>query len=343
MPKCKFRKSVWVLMAVAVLAVAPTYSWWVFSRRGPLTQDASVLIKKGTTISQAVELLVDSGVIENKRLFMLWARINGIKIIRGEYIFPAKSSMAEVLEKITKGAIHTTKLVITPALHGWSVQKRLEPFISEDKFWSMWENPEFIRRTGFPDAPSLEGLIAPATYNLNLAMEPEEIMLEMVQSFHAQVFPMLEGGVLSPYQTLILASLAEKETNVPEELPKITGVFINRLKSRMKLQCDPTSLYARWLSGDLRFTPPTREDINRSHPYNTYSAMGLPPSPIAIPSKAAIEAAKSPSETQYLFFVATGTGGHNFSRTLKEHNQFVNTYRNEINKQRRARQATESY
>jgi cell division protein YceG involved in septum cleavage len=180
MLKPNFRISIWFLLGVAALVAVPAYSHWVFARPGPLAREASVLIKKGTTISQATEILFDKGIIDSKRLFLLRAKIGGPKIIRGEYIFPAKSSMASVWNKLTKGMIHTTKLVITPALHGWLVQKRLEPFIPENKFWSMWENPELIRQTGFPDAPSLEGLIAPATYSLNLAMEPEEIILEMV-------------------------------------------------------------------------------------------------------------------------------------------------------------------
>jgi UPF0755 protein len=161
-------------------------------------------------------------------------------------------------------------------------------------------------------------------------MEPEEIVQTMVEAFRLQVLPTLSDGVLPPYQTLILASLAEKETNLTDELPHIAGVYYKRLGLPMKLQCDPTSLYARWLTGDLRFTAPLREDTARSHPYNTYSVMGLPPGPIAIPSKAAIEAAKSPLETDDIFFVATGTGGHNFSKTLAEHNRNVGDNRAKI-------------
>jgi UPF0755 protein len=297
------------------------------------------LIKKGTTIWQAAEILHDKGVIRNKNFFALWARFAKLKIIRGEYLFDPMSSMASVNEKLTKGIVHTRKVVIPPALHGWAVQKRLEPFIPEEVFWSMWTDPKFSSMAGFPEAPNLEGLLAPATYSLNLAMEPEEIISEMALAFRNQVLPALQGGVLPPYQTLILASLAEKETNVTEEYAQITGVFNNRLNKQMRLQCDPTSLYARWMDGDVRFTAPTHEDLNRSHPYNTYSIFGLPPSPIAIPSKAAIEAARFPSESDYYYFVATGTGGHNFSKTLIEHNKNVNIYRAEVNRQRNANRA----
>jgi len=327
------------LLVLTPLVIIPAYGWWSFVRPGPLTQEATVLIKKGVTVDQAANALYNQGVIRNKNLFKLWARATDMKLIRGEYAFPAGISMARATEKLVKGEIHVTKVVITPAMHGWSVQRRLEPFIPSDVFWTLWTSPDMAKTAGFPEAPSLEGLIASATYSLNRAMEPEEIMLKMVEAFREQVLPTLEGGVLPPYQTLILASLAEKETNLQDELPHVTGVYYNRLNTHMRLQCDPTSLYARWLSGDIRFTPPTRQDTSLEHPYNTYSIFGLPPGPIAIPSKAAIEAAKNPMETDAFYFVATGKGGHNFSRTLNEHNQNVNIYRAEINRQRRAKQA----
>jgi len=336
MAKNRYRGPLGVIFAIAVLAAVPLCGWWAYVRPGPLSSDATVLIKKGTTVNQAAEILYDQGVISNKRLFALWARFSNLKIIRGEYLFAPKSSMASVNEKLAKGLIHTTKVVIPPALHGWAVQKRLEPFIPEEIFWSLWTDPKLAELAGFPEAPNLEGLLAPATYLLNHAMEPEEIISQMVQTFNSKVFPLLQGGVLPPYQTLILASLAEKETNLPEEYAQITGVFNNRLNKHMRLQCDPTSLYARWMDGDVRFTAPTHEDLDRSNPYNTYSVYGLPPSPIAIPSRAAIEAARSPVETENYYFVATGTGGHNFGKTLNEHNKNVDIYRAEVNRQRRA-------
>jgi UPF0755 protein len=288
------------------------------------------------TAGHAAEELRRAGVIRSERLFRYWARLAGLRLLRGEYLFGPGASMAEVARKLERGEIHMTKLVVTPSLHGWSLQKRLEPFVPPDVFWRLWTSPGLAELAGFPDAPSLEGLIAPATYNINRAMEPEEIVRGMVEAFRRQVLPALADGALPPYETLILASLAEKETNLPEELPRIAGVYYKRLGMPMRLQCDPTSLYARWLSGDLRFSRPMREDTARSHPYNTYSVMGLPPGPIAIPSMAAIEAAKAPLETDDVFFVATGDGGHNFSRTLQEHNRNVGAYRARVGGQRRA-------
>jgi UPF0755 protein len=212
------------------------------------------------------------------------------------------------------------------------VQKRVQAFVPEDTFWALWKSPALAQAAGFPDAPSLEGLVAPATFRFNHAQEPEEVMLQLVEAFARQVKPALEGGQLAPYETLILASLAEKETNVPEELPKVAGVYALRLRIGMRLQCDPTSLYARWLRGDLRFTAPMKADVEWPHPFNTYTVAGLPPTPIAVPSAAAIAAAKAPEITGDLYFVATGTGGHNFAKSLAQHNRNVALYRAELSR-----------
>ena len=111
--------------------------------------------------------------------------------------------------------------------------------------------------------------MAPATYRVNHAQEPEEIFLMLVETFRDKVRPTLDGGLLPPYKTLILASLVEKETSMPEELPRVAGVYAQRLHIGMRLQCDPTSLYARWLSGDLRFTGPDPRGHHRPSRFNT--------------------------------------------------------------------------
>lgn len=319
--------SIRFLVATALLSAIPAAGWWSWRRNGPLTREATILVRKGTTLDQMAEQLESQGVIHSATLFKLWARARKLQLLRGEYTFEPRASLADVAGKLKRGEIHFTNVVITPSMHAWSVQRRLKDFVPEEVFWTFWRSPRLARAAGFPDAQSLEGLVAPATYRFHHAFEPEEIMLQLVDSFREQVRPSLDGGVLPPYQTLILASLAEKETNVPSELPRVAGVYAHRLKIGMRLQCDPTSQYARWLTGDLRFTAPTAEDIRRPHPFNTYTVKGLPPTPIAIPGPEAIEAAKAPLVTDDLYFVATGNGGHHFAPTLKDHNRNVNLYR----------------
>lgn len=325
------------LVATLLLAVIPVGGgWWAWKGQGPLQQEATVLVRKGTNINQVADQLEREGVIRSASLFKLWARARKLQLIRGEYTFNPRASLADVAGKLRRVEIHYTPVVIPEGAHAWTVQKRLKDFVSEEVFWALWKSPRLARTAGFEGAPSLEGLVAPATYRLHHAMEPEEVMLMLTEAFRDQIRPRLDGGVLPPYQTLILASLVEKETRLPEEQPKVAGVYLKRLRLGMRLQCDPTSLYARWLSGDLRFTAPLMPDIRRPHPFNTYTMAGLPPTPIAIPGPTALAAAKAPEVGRDLYFVATGKGGHTFAPSLRDHNRNVGVYRQEIARQKRA-------
>lgn len=330
----KARTSLRLLAATAFLALIPLGGLWSWRRNGPLRQEARFVVPKGASVDQIADQLEREGVIRSATLFKLWARTRKLQLIRGEYAVQPGASMARVAEKLRKGDIHYTNLVLVPGLHAWAIQKRLEPFVPEDIFWTLWKSPRLAREAGFPEAHSLEGLIAPATYRLHRALEPEEVMLRLVEAFRAQVRPKLEGGPLDAYDTLILASLVEKETRVPEERPRVAGVYLKRLRMGMPLQCDPTSLYARWLRGDLRFTAPTAQDVRTVHPYNTYTMKGLPPGPIGLPSPEALAAAREPLVGRDLYFVATGQGGHRFAATLAEHNRNVAAYRAELRRQK---------
>ena len=324
------------LLATLILAAAPAAGgWWAWKGQGPLRQDATVLVKKGANINQIADQLERDGVIRSASLFKLWARARKLQLIRGEYTFTPRASLSDVAGKLRRAEIHYTAVSIPEGAHAWAVQKRLKDFVPEEVFWTLWKSPRLARTAGFEDAESLEGLVAPATYKLHHALEPEEIMLMLVEAFRNQVRPKLGGGPLPPYETLILASLVEKETKLPEEQPRVAGVYLKRLKIGMRLQCDPTSLYARWITGDLRFTAPTPEDIRRSSRFNTYAVKGLPPTPIAVPSPSAIEAAKEPLSGKDLYFVATGQGGHNFAPNLRDHNRNVGLYRKELARQRK--------
>ena len=323
-------------VAILVLAALPVLGgWWAWKGQGPLRQEATVLVKKGTSINQMADQLEREGVIRSASLFKLWARARKLQLIRGEYTFNSQASLSEVAGKLRRAEIHYTTVSIPEGAHAWAVQRRLKDFVPEEIFWTLWKSPRLVRTAGFERAESLEGLVAPATYRLHHAMEPEEVMLMLVEAFRDQVRPRLDGGVLPPYETLILASLVEKETKLAEEQPRVAGVYKKRLDIGMRLQCDPTSLYARWLLGDLRFTAPLVEDIRRSHRFNTYAVAGLPPTPIAIPSPAAIAAARAPLVGKDLYFVATGKGGHSFAPSLRDHNRNVGVYRQEIARQKK--------
>lgn len=326
------RTSLRLLVAILLLALPPLYALWSWKRGGPLVSEGTVLVKRGVTVDAMAEQLERDGVIRSATLFKLWARARKLQLIRGEYTFAPRASASDVANKLRRAEIHWTPVVIPTGAHAWTVLGRLKSFVPEDVFWTLWKSPRLAKAAGFPEAESLEGLVAPATYKLHHALEPEEIFLQMVEAFSVQVKPTLRGGSLSPYDTLKLASLVEKETRLPEEQPRVAGVYANRLRIGMRLQCDPTSLYARWLTGDLRFTAPTHADITLPHRFNTYTVSGLPPTPIAIPSPSAIAAAKDPEAGKDLYFVATGQGGHRFAPNLSQHNRNVNLYRKQIGK-----------
>ncbi len=325
-----------LLVATAVLSLLPLSGLWLWKGQGPLGAPATVLVKRGATVDAMAEELEREGVIRSATLFKLWARARRLQLLRGEYTFDPRASLSDVANKLKRGDIHYTSITVPPGAHAWAVQHRFKDFIPEPVFWTLWKSPRLAAAAGFPDAESLEGLVMPATYRVNHAQEPEEIFLTLAETFRDQVRPTLDGGLLPPYQTLILASLVEKETPVPEELPRVAGVYAQRLRIGMRLQCDPTSLYARWLSGDLRFTGPTPEDIHRPSRFNTYTVAGLPPTPIACPGDAAIAAARAPELNQDLYFVATGKGGHSFAPDLARHNHNVVSYRRELARRKKA-------
>jgi UPF0755 protein len=333
----KSKTSLRLLVATGVLSLLPLSGLWLWKGRGPLGAQATVIVKRGATVDAMADQLERDGVIRSAALFKLWARARRLDLIRGEYTFSPRASLSDVANKLRRGDIHYTAITIPPGSHAWAVQHRFRDFIPEDVFWTLWKSPRLANAAGFPDAENLEGLVAPATYRVNHALEPEEIFLMLAEHFRDKVRPSLDGGVLPPYQTLILASMVEKETEVPEERARVAGVYLKRLRMGMRLQCDPTALYARWQGGDLRFTGPTPEDVHRPSRFNTYTVAGLPPTPIASPDPAAIEAARAPQLGTDLYFVATGKGGHNFAPDLSQHNQNVSAYRRELARQRKTR------
>lgn len=303
---------------------------------GPSRNRTVILIKRGTSIDAMAHQLKYEGVIRSVQLFKVLAKLLRVRPISGEYEFVARVNLLKVINKLKHGNVLYTNISVPPGSHGWAIQQRFSDFIPKEKFWALWKNPRFMRIAGFPNAENMEGLVAPLVYQVNHTQDPEEIFLHFAESFRRTVMPTLNGGVISAYDTLILASLIEKETSVPNEMALIAGVYIRRLKQKMKLQCDPTSLYARWYHGDLQFTGPTSKDINRLSRFNTYAVFGLPPTPIASPSPKAIAAAKLPNIGNNIYFSATGDGGHVFASRLSDHNHNVSIYRRKIALRRRA-------
>jgi UPF0755 protein len=193
-------------------------------------------------------------------------------------------------------------------------------------------NPAMIRDLD-PKAPTLEGYLFPDTYKLSRHTTPEKLCKLMISKFRQAWSELHANGDV--HETVTLASLVEKEGKLAEERPRIAAVFANRLRIGMKLDCDPTTIYAALLENKYRGTI-YRSDLDRDHAYNTYRTAGLPPGPIANPGVASIRAALSPAQTDALYFVARadGSGAHEFSSSIAAHEVAVGRYHRALQKLR---------
>ena len=288
-----------------------------FDAPGPLPEARAVVVPRGG-LTTAAEALAADGVVASPlelRLAALATRGQGA-LHAGELEFPAQASLRHVLHVLRFAKPVQHKLTIPDGLTSAQVALLLE---RDDVL------------TGNPVLPP-EGGVLPETYLYDrdttraaLAARAEAAMRRALAAAWAKRTPGLP--LATPEQALTLASLVEQETALPEERPHVAAVFLNRLRSGMKLQSDPTVAYA--VTGGLGGLdrPLTRADLDLDSPYNTYRYAGLPPGPIAMPSLAAIEAVVHPLGSEDLYFVADGTGGHAFARTEDEHRQNVARWR----------------
>ncbi|MBK1661106.1 aminodeoxychorismate lyase [Paracraurococcus ruber] len=238
-----------------------------------------------------------------------------------EFAFPAGASLEQVLAILREGRPVQRRLTIPEGLTARQVA-------------SLLRGTEGL--TGEVPVPE-EGSILPETYAWEWGFD-RAALLRRAQAAMARTLAEIwaeraEGLPLAtPREALVLASIVERETALPEERPRIAAVFLNRLRRGMPLQSDPTVAYAAAEGGALE-RPLTRADLDRDHPFNTYRIRGLPPAPIAAPGVAALRAVTRPAQTDDLYFVANGEGGHAFARTLEEHNRNVARWR-EIERRR---------
>lgn len=313
-----------ILVAAGLaLVIAVGYAKREFSAAGPLEEDVVVFIQKGSGLRDTSRQLALHGAIEDSLtgewLFRVGARYSsqdqGIRY--GEYRIPAKASMEEILDLLVSGKSIQHKVTVAEGLSSFEIVELLRA-------------NEIL--TGEIEEIPPEGSLAPETYFIQRNQNRREVLArmetaqqELVEAAWAQ---RIDGLPLSsPQELLILASIVEKETGVASERAKVASVFINRLQRGMRLQSDPTVVYGinegkGPLGRGLR-----RSELDRVTPYNTYAVDGLPPTPIASPGRAAIMAVVNPEVTDFLYFVADGSGGHAFARTLDEHNANVARWR----------------
>jgi UPF0755 protein len=323
-----------VVLLVAAAAAAGAWFYTSLGRpyKGYAATETFVEIPPGTGTAAMGRRLAEAGVIRSAEIFRaaVWARGDSRRLQAGEYRFDRPMSPAEVVDKLARGDVYVRSLTFREGLTIREKAKIYEDagFGSAADFIAAANNADLV--TGFdPAAKDLEGYLFPDTYTLPRTVTAAQLVERMVARFEKVLTPELREQAaargLNVRELVTLASLVEKETAKPEERPIVAGVYTNRLKIGMGLQCDPTVIYALMLAGrydgNIR-----RADLQIDSPYNTYRYAGLPPGPIAAPGAASLHAAANPADVPYLYFVSRNDGSHIFSTTLDEHNRNVYEY-----------------
>ena len=311
----------WLLGLLGALALLAGLAAWqgqrVYRAPGPLVAPKTVVVPRGGNEGIA-RALAAAGVIEDPRAFAIatWiTQVQGKPLRAAEFAFPAHASLEQVLQILRDGRPVQRRLTIAEGL-------------SAKQILALVERTEGL--TG--ETPAIaEGALLPETYAFQYGDPRAGVVRRAEQAMTttlAEAWEKRAEGLplATPREALILASIVERETGIAEERPRIAAVFLNRLKRGMPLQSDPTVIYAAAQGGPFDRAI-TRADLDRDSPFNTYRVRGLPPAPIAAPGKDAILAVTRPATTDDLYFVATGDGGHAFSRTLEEHNRNVARWR----------------
>ena len=332
--KRSFRLGTFALALTLLASVFATYFWRQLNTpyRGFRGDVVFVEVERGMNSARMAERLATSGVIAHAWQFRLLRLLRpGAVLQAGEYRFAGPSSVMTVFGRLARGDVYYVTLSIPEGANLFEIASLVSSseLRNAGDFLVHAKNPSLIRDLA-PSAPSLEGYLFPSTYQFRRKATAAEICARLTGEFRKQWKAL--GAPENAQRLVTLASLVEKETSIAEERPVVASVYWNRLREGMRLDCDPTVIYAALLEGKYRGTI-YRSDLERDSPYNTYRRTGLPPGPIANPGAAALRASIHPAETGYLFFVAKGdgSGAHRFSEDLAGHSVNVSHYRKAVN------------
>ncbi len=295
------------------------YLKMTFEGPGPLVADSTFMVEKGDSVTVIAQKLLDKGYISDARVFILGFYLNKQEgtLKAGEFPLKASISMEQIINVLRSGKSITYKITLPEGLTSQQIVERL--------------NKNTVLSGNIVKTPE-EGTLLPETYTFQRGTSRQTLLERMADAQRKvlkQAWDKRVGGLpfKLPREALILASIVEKETGKVSERPRVAGVFINRLNKSMRLQSDPTIIYGLVGGKGTLGRPIKQSEIDKRTPYNTYQIDGLPPTPIANPGRAAIEAVLNPAQTKEIFFVADGTGGHLFATTLKQHNRNVAKWR----------------
>ncbi|QEA40150.1 endolytic transglycosylase MltG [Pistricoccus aurantiacus] len=325
----KFLVGLAILVAIAVFAA---YQYWQHRLDAPIALETAQIyeVPEGAGYHRVVDELVTRGILEHRWPYQVLLRLESqsIPALRaGEFQLEPGMSGRELIALLGSNRVVTYTLTVP---EGWTFRQMRERLARAPKLAKPgreMSEAQIMAALGQPGM-SPEGWFFPDTYRYRKGVSDLDILKQAFESMQVRLDEIWrERGenlaIETPYEALILASLIERETGAPEERREIAGVFMRRLEKGMRLQTDPTVIYGL---GDDYDGNITRADLRRPTPYNTYVIEGLPPTPIALPGRAALEAAVNPKPGDSLYFVARGDGTHQFSRSLKEHNAAVRKY-----------------
>jgi UPF0755 protein len=324
------RRAVAIAVVTLLVAAAAAAGWlWSALWRPRTTTVVELVIEEGSSGRRVLERLASTGLVPSRLAGRLYLRAagRGRSLHFGHYRFASGARPVDALERILDGRVEMTTVTV---LEGSDVadlasQMAAAGLGSEAEWLAVAGRTDWIADVA-PEATSLEGFLFPDTYSFAVGTGVETAARHLVERFrsvwHEERARLDAEPWGSPFEVLVLASLVEAETPVAGERERVAGVYLNRLRRGMLLQCDPTVVYAlkrqgAWTGRLLRV------HWGLDDPYNTYRYPGLPPGPINSPGRASIRAALDPEAHEYLYFVAAPGGGHAFSRTLAEHNRAV--------------------
>jgi len=329
-----FIKKLLVTGVVVSVAAVAGFSWWA---KSPLTTEGPVVeftINPGSGVGAAAQQMARAGVPVNPQLFNILARVTGqaSRIKAGSYELKPNTSPRRLLTQLVRGEFAQESITI---VEGWTFRQMRAAVQAHARLRhdTVKLSDEELMKKISTEYTKPEGLFFPDTYlfakgssELAIYKQAHQAMLNHLKAAWETRDPSLPYK--NPYEALVMASIIEKETGLRSERTMIAGVFVNRLRTGMMLQTDPAVIYGMGerFAGDIR-----KKDLQLDTPYNTYTRIGLPPTPIALPGIQSLSAALAPAKTQALYFVARGDGTSQFSDNLNDHNRAVNQYQRRTN------------
>lgn len=311
--------------AMAALMVYYMVAIWTYDGKAVVFE-----VKPGEGFSRINGRLHGKGLISNPKIFHRYAQINGLmtKFKAGRFEIKPQSTMLDVFNTLIEGQSITEDATIPEGKNLFEIAEIFENdgiIKDKERFITLAKSSELSKKLGIP-AERLEGYLYPDTYKFTPKSDEQDVIEAMVQTFKRKTADLDFSSAplgLKKHEVIILASVVEKETGASFERPMIAGVFINRLKRRMRLQSDPTTIYGIWESfnGNLR-----KKHLLEKTPYNTYKIPALPKGPISNPGLSSIKAVLNPKEHSFLYFVSQNDGTHVFSKTYKDHKKAVEKY-----------------